>query len=131
MRTVGRRHGQHKKHGFTLVEIIAVLIILAILAAVAVPRFMDLTARARELALQGALAEGLSMCSLAYARAALTVEGQPTIAQVNSNISTNGVLGDFNVTFAPVGNSITVTVTRSEWPTPNSTNRAWNLPGNN
>jgi prepilin-type N-terminal cleavage/methylation domain-containing protein len=99
------------KGGFTLVEIIAVLIILAILTAVAVPKYFDLTSEAKAKAVQGAIAEGLSVCSLAYAKEALTAGGEPAIADVQAEAATVNIEGDFTYAFTVNGTTIEVDVT--------------------
>ncbi len=66
---------QHKQAGFTLIEIIAVLIILGILAAVATPKFMSMQKESRIAAVKQLKASMQSAAVLCYAKGNLTNAG--------------------------------------------------------
>jgi MSHA pilin protein MshA len=77
------------KKGFTLVELVIVIVILGILAAVAVPRFIDITGSAKDAACKGALGGLRSAVSLYYAQYAINNNGLtkwPNTADLNANM---------------------------------------------
>lgn len=66
-----------KSSGFTLIELVVVIVILGILAATAAPKFMDLQKDARISALNGLMGALKSANSMVYSKAILA--GQDTI----------------------------------------------------
>lgn len=88
-----------KQKGFTVLEIILVLLILGILAAIALPRYLDIQNEARNNAIEGALAAGASQIAMQYARDLLA---DPPLATATSwspaTPSYTIQLGDFSAT---------------------------------
>ncbi len=94
-KTMKRLHEQRKgQKGFTLIEIIAVLVILGVLAAVAVPKYFELQENARQSAVDAAAAELQARLNQRFAQALLagsTCAAAQTAAQ--TEVSNTAVIG--------------------------------------
>ena len=84
--------------GFTLIELVIVIVILGILAAVAIPKYEDMREQARVATLKGQLGSIRSAIAIQYARNALN--GAATFPTLNGAIFADG-----NVPKEPVLNS--------------------------
>jgi prepilin-type N-terminal cleavage/methylation domain-containing protein len=78
---------KRKCDGFTLMEIIVVLVILGILAAVILPKYTDLSENAQEQVIEGVVAELQARSNIAYAKGGLTkipIEDRaPDVSDIN------------------------------------------------
>jgi MSHA pilin protein MshA len=61
-----------REKGFTLIELVIIIVVLGILASVAIPKYKNIVAESREAACQGALGSLRSGVSIYYANAAVT-----------------------------------------------------------
>ena len=93
----GAKKAIFDSRGFTLIEIIAVLILLGMIAALAIPRFIDLDQNAKDRAIDSGISELNGRESLVWADAKVSVAGWQDDATLFATMDTS--LGAANYTW--------------------------------
>lgn len=86
------------QEGFTLTEVVACLIIVAIMAAVAVAQYRDVTQDSHQYPIDEALSNAFARYNMAYARYTVEYGEEPTTL---ASLDLDGDLVDFTATWTP------------------------------
>jgi len=106
----------HKRTGFTLIELIAVIVVLAILAGVALPKYFDYASQAKVSSCKGTLGGVRAGIANFYSNSALTgTPAYPTYNQLN----TLGTVMQETLPANPYNNSSAIRNADTTWVTGN------------
>lgn len=124
-----------KQQGFTLIELVVVIIILGILAVTAAPKFINLQGDARVSALNGLKAAIQGANTLVYSKAALAGKEQATAATVTlsgdatatpaTNVDVTTDYGYLTSTLTNFENAIDLSVSAGTDPSDSSITTDW------
>lgn len=101
-----RKWRTRKQKGFTLVELVAILFLIAILSAFAIPKYFNMQNEAKNSAVQAAISEGKARVNQYAAQYMVSNGAWPAV--YDNAVGTNA--GDFSLTFSGNASSVSISV---------------------
>jgi len=95
----------HTQRGFTLIELIATIVIMGILASIAVPKYYDITRESQNRAALQAVTEGKARLSINYARLFLENASPPGASSLVDAVGATTSVGDYTLNLSIEGAS--------------------------
>jgi prepilin-type N-terminal cleavage/methylation domain-containing protein len=93
------------QRGFTLIELVAIIVILGILASIAVPKYYDITQESKNRAALQAVTEGKARLSIQYARLFLDNGSPPGVSSLVEAVGVSTSVGDYTLNLSAVGST--------------------------
>jgi prepilin-type N-terminal cleavage/methylation domain-containing protein len=116
------------QRGFTLIELVAIIVILGVISSIAIPKYYDLTREAKNRAALQAVMEGKARLSMNYAKLFLEGGAPPDSVNLVDAVGATTSIGDYTLSFSTV-DSLTIRINASGKPGVEGANSAlWLLP---